>query len=1302
MVLSHEDNDDGEPHSYWYARVVGIFHAEVRHTGPLSKSTETQRMDFLFVRWFGRDLSHRAGWNAQCLYRVSFLDSNLPSAFGFLDLNEIIRAVHMIPAFAHKRTDALLPSTSIAHPHTSLGDKSTTEWRFYYIRMFVDRDMFMRFRGGGVGHRSTKDASDNMLADSHQVPVEEELEEGFERGGNTDGTQDEDLADDWQDEEIDYGYVLDEEVEEEVVMEDEGHINEVNGIPEVSVLTEGGTAIQSQSSPPGEASDSRTVTHHEVANELETDTDMSKFDPSRANSQSLDDDSRRNIAKKKLSEEINTYQHLFSDLKRTFRYPTLVFRDQPKSAEDPSPRLTFTHQQRIANAEFIAVQDKLLQLKALVISMDDSDRLDTATNVVRQSLLGDIGAYERFLEGYIDEQWHTLKVGLGIIPPLAKEVLHTYDSASLFSFNFEDTSAPVLLSILIVLIMYLMTGLSRSRSNFLLHALQMVVVATCGYLAALGIQSPVIQMLSDWWPLDIRTIFTTLRLDPDVVHYACCKKCFALYPPLLSRPGIEDVLISHPCYDPSNLSRVERDIWDGRGLGELKGPDGKKSFFDAPNGEARLAFSLFVDWFNPYGNRASSASVSVGAIYMACLNLPPHLRYRTENIYLIGVIPGPTEPSKFQINHLLAPLIDELLRLWNPGVYITQTTSHSGGRLVRCALIPLVCDLPALRKVAGFMGHSATYFCSFCRITSHEIHNLDYKSWPRRSWWEHLRIAETWHTAPTEKLQDHIYKTHHIRWSPLLRLPYWDVTKFSLLDSMHNLFLGELKRHCVDIWQISTKVDSHPASRKKPPYHTSDEQAIQLSKATNALESSSVNGLKALHHGYLLGLARFNGVPLPEERPVKAVLIDALIRWRRNNPEISVRTPSPHETNVRDFANPNAADQTYVLDKTTLQEIWSDISNTVLPSWIGRALKNFGKPGQGRLKADQWRTACTVHLPITLIRVWSAGNVKQNELLHNFLDLIIGVQWATMRSTSQNHRQIVQTHFRRYLTDVTRLFGKKVLVPNHHESLHLVECLELFGPRFNSNHRTDEMEFTFFPTFCRAVNLRVLVESTGMASAFGAFQKLFERVFGSDFRGTLMNDMVSSLPLEPDPSIDDTAALDDIGGPLKNLDDACYHVLIERLNMDLGRVSFRAYNSDKPSDASPTQYRVQFCSKLEIRGVGFTTASYSKGDSMAFKRLSGEEAEKDPYRKFVYLDAELYRDELEEQVAVVKPSDISSSAAGSAFPLSSKTDVVAKSEDPALLPPMEVVEVAAADGGGGGACACACHSCCHLAYTGCA
>jgi hypothetical protein len=56
MLLAHEDAGDGHP--YWYARIIGVFHALVIHTGEHSKSHEPQQMDFLWVRWFGRDLSY--------------------------------------------------------------------------------------------------------------------------------------------------------------------------------------------------------------------------------------------------------------------------------------------------------------------------------------------------------------------------------------------------------------------------------------------------------------------------------------------------------------------------------------------------------------------------------------------------------------------------------------------------------------------------------------------------------------------------------------------------------------------------------------------------------------------------------------------------------------------------------------------------------------------------------------------------------------------------------------------------------------------------------------------------------------------------------------------------------------------------------------------------------------------------------------------------------------------------------------------------------------------------------------------
>lgn len=89
MTLSHEDNGEAsEPHPYWYGCVIGIFHAEVRQVGPLSSSSDLTHMDFLWVQWFGRDLSHHAGWEAHHLHRIGFVEGQ--AAFSFLDPADVI------------------------------------------------------------------------------------------------------------------------------------------------------------------------------------------------------------------------------------------------------------------------------------------------------------------------------------------------------------------------------------------------------------------------------------------------------------------------------------------------------------------------------------------------------------------------------------------------------------------------------------------------------------------------------------------------------------------------------------------------------------------------------------------------------------------------------------------------------------------------------------------------------------------------------------------------------------------------------------------------------------------------------------------------------------------------------------------------------------------------------------------------------------------------------------------------------------------------------------------------------------
>lgn len=126
MVLSRDD----EAHPYWYARIIGIFHAMVVHTDPKSKLREPRKMEFLFVRWFGLDTtdSERGGWRAKKLHQIGFVEGD--TAFGFVNPSDVIRAVHLIPRFSQGRTKDLL-SHSIARPDLEKDE----DWVRYYINM---------------------------------------------------------------------------------------------------------------------------------------------------------------------------------------------------------------------------------------------------------------------------------------------------------------------------------------------------------------------------------------------------------------------------------------------------------------------------------------------------------------------------------------------------------------------------------------------------------------------------------------------------------------------------------------------------------------------------------------------------------------------------------------------------------------------------------------------------------------------------------------------------------------------------------------------------------------------------------------------------------------------------------------------------------------------------------------------------------------------------------------------------------------------------------------------------------------
>ncbi|KAL0563662.1 hypothetical protein V5O48_018402 [Marasmius crinis-equi] len=161
IMLNPAAADSEDVHPYLYGQVLAVCHThvQVRPSVLTKKLPVARRMDFLWVRYYELDTTYAAGFGAKRLYRVSFPPASDTNAFGFLDPADVIRGAHIIPAFDHGAADprTSLPSWSSGRQVEMLTtsgtrERETEDWKYYHINKFVDRDFFMRYRGGAVGH----------------------------------------------------------------------------------------------------------------------------------------------------------------------------------------------------------------------------------------------------------------------------------------------------------------------------------------------------------------------------------------------------------------------------------------------------------------------------------------------------------------------------------------------------------------------------------------------------------------------------------------------------------------------------------------------------------------------------------------------------------------------------------------------------------------------------------------------------------------------------------------------------------------------------------------------------------------------------------------------------------------------------------------------------------------------------------------------------------------------------------------------------------------------------------------------
>ncbi|KAL6302526.1 hypothetical protein BKA93DRAFT_712337, partial [Sparassis latifolia] len=125
MVLANDD--DPHAHPFWYARVLGIYHVNAVDLSPNSQAVP-QHVEFLFVQWFGINPDWSGGWAARQLDRIGFVPVTDDEAFGFISPAHVLRACHLIPAFAEGRTRNLLTTSCIAR-----WEAESDDWEHFYV-----------------------------------------------------------------------------------------------------------------------------------------------------------------------------------------------------------------------------------------------------------------------------------------------------------------------------------------------------------------------------------------------------------------------------------------------------------------------------------------------------------------------------------------------------------------------------------------------------------------------------------------------------------------------------------------------------------------------------------------------------------------------------------------------------------------------------------------------------------------------------------------------------------------------------------------------------------------------------------------------------------------------------------------------------------------------------------------------------------------------------------------------------------------------------------------------------------------
>ncbi len=85
-----------------------------------------------------------------------------------------------------------------------------------------------------------------------------------------------------------------------------------------------------------------------------------------------------------------------------------------------------------------------------------------------------------------------------------------------------------------------------------------------------------------------------------------------------------------------------------------------------------------------------------------------NIRFKRENLLILGLLPESNEVSLYKINYYLMLIVDKLEFLWD-GITLNHIYKCQGGKYIRATLILISCDVSAARKICGYVSALVSY-----------------------------------------------------------------------------------------------------------------------------------------------------------------------------------------------------------------------------------------------------------------------------------------------------------------------------------------------------------------------------------------------------------------------------------------------------------------------------------------------------------------------------------------------------------------------------------------------------------------